>query len=655
MTPPTGDDVPAAEVALVRDPAAVRRMSAGTDHFVVIAERSSEFIGMADLAMRVFYLNDAALRLVGLDGDGRDGAPTVPDFFFPADRDRVVRDFLPRVLADGHGEMEVRFRHFRTGDPVWVIYSVFALHDAAGVPVGWATVSRDITARKAVEEDLREREARFRTLFSSIDEGYCLCEMVLDAEGRAVDYRFLEVNDKFAEFTGITDPVGRTARECVPALEDRWIRTYAGVALGGDPLRFSQGSDAMGRWFDVFAAPVPPVGRFALVFTDVTAQRRDEVAARQRAAAEREARERAELMAEVVSRLEETRGVAARGRRLAELLAGRLAERVVVEAPALGEAVVAGSIGGVDPARSVTTVPFDAGPGLRGTLRLESSDPAGLGDAAAAFAQRLAERAAVLLASERVREEESRVTRRLQEALLPGSLRSPPGVEIAARYEAGHDRLEVGGDWYDTFTFPDGRLGLVVGDVVGHGIDAAAAMGRLRTAVSALAAHARGPGEVLSHLEAFASGPDGADFTTVTCAALEVATGALDHATAGHPPPLVLLPDGTTRWLAGGRSMPLVGRSRSGRSQATERLEPGSVLVMYTDGLVERRGESITHGLDRLARTAAPLRGLPVAELCDRLLDDLRLTPAMDDVAVLCLRTVAAHSPEADGGGPQQD
>jgi PAS domain S-box-containing protein len=134
-------------------------------------------------------------------------------------------------------------------------------------------VLHDVTQRFEAEQALREREARFRTVFSSIDEGYCLCEMILDDEGRPIDYRFLEVNALFESMTGLVDPVGHTARELVPSLEDHWVDTYGRVALQGEARRFESGSDAMGRWFDVFATPVEPWGRFALVFKDVTERR----------------------------------------------------------------------------------------------------------------------------------------------------------------------------------------------------------------------------------------------------------------------------------------------------------------------------------------------------------------------------------------------
>jgi PAS domain S-box-containing protein len=127
-----------------------------------------------------------------------------------------------------------------------------------------------------------------RQLFDVLDEGYCLCEIILDDEGCPVDYRFLEANPLFETMTGLANAVGRTAHELLPDLERHWVDTYARVALGSEPIRFQNGSEVMGRWFDVFAAPVAPRGRFALVFRDVTARRREEAEMRQ-AQAETEA------------------------------------------------------------------------------------------------------------------------------------------------------------------------------------------------------------------------------------------------------------------------------------------------------------------------------------------------------------------------------
>jgi PAS domain S-box-containing protein len=121
-------------------------------------------------------------------------------------------------------------------------------------------------------------EGRYRALFDTMDQGVCVCEMLLDQDGRPVDYRFLEVNPLFAQMTGLHDAAGKTAREMVPNLEDHWFEVCGRVALTGEPARFVSGSEAMGRWFEVGAFRVGDAAEhtFAILFTDITQRRRTE-------------------------------------------------------------------------------------------------------------------------------------------------------------------------------------------------------------------------------------------------------------------------------------------------------------------------------------------------------------------------------------------
>ncbi len=245
------------------------------------------------------------------------------------------------------------------------------------------------------------------------------------------------------------------------------------------------------------------------------------------------------------------------------------------------------------------------------------------------------------------RDREHAIAVRLQESLLPDQLVTHPDLDVAARYAAATEALTVGGDWYDTFIWPDGHIGLMVGDVVGHDLEAAATMGRLRAAVAAIVP--LGPPDpvaVLDALDACAHGPDGVDMVTAACVIIDPAGGRLAYATAGHPPPLVVLPDGGTHWLDRAVSTP-AGRFTTGRRIKAESAFPaGSLVVLYTDGLVERRGALLTDGLDRLSDAAQMIstRTIAARDWVDDLLVRLAEGTVDDDVAVLVARLAPVTS-----------
>jgi len=239
----------------------------------------------------------------------------------------------------------------------------------------------------------------------------------------------------------------------------------------------------------------------------------------------------------------------------------------------------------------------------------------------------------------RLYEEEHQIAHRLQQAMLPPGVIRHPGIEVAASYHAGTEAMEIGGDWYDTFSLPDGRIGLVVGDVVGQGIEAAATMGRLRSALAAYALYETSTAELMTRLNHFGQGVGSVDFATACYAVLDPGTGVLTYASAGHPPPLLVSPDGSTRWLDEGISEPLYGSAAFRPAEAATVLEPGDLLVLSSDGLVERRGEHIERGLARLETAACSVRDLPVHEICAGLAAQLRPgAEHADDIVILVVR-----------------
>ncbi|MBL1084344.1 SpoIIE family protein phosphatase [Streptomyces actinomycinicus] len=236
---------------------------------------------------------------------------------------------------------------------------------------------------------------------------------------------------------------------------------------------------------------------------------------------------------------------------------------------------------------------------------------------------------------------EAALARGLQQALLPRRLSAHPRVETAGRYLPGTQGMDVGGDWYDVLEAGEG-LALVIGDVQGHGVQAAATMGQLRSAVRAFALGDRPPDEVLSGTNHLLIDLDPGQFASCCYLRLDPVTGRARIARAGHPPPLLRSPDGSTRLLdvPGGV---VLGVDAQARYPVTEvLLEPDAILALYTDGLVERPGADIDEGITALrlalSRAGGTARrgGRSLAGVADRLTATARhATDRPDDVALL--------------------
>ncbi|WP_240529619.1 SpoIIE family protein phosphatase [Streptomyces mangrovisoli] len=222
----------------------------------------------------------------------------------------------------------------------------------------------------------------------------------------------------------------------------------------------------------------------------------------------------------------------------------------------------------------------------------------------------------------------------LQRAILGPSL-LPEG--FAARYEPATPPLEIGGDWYDVVALPDDRIGIVVGDCVGRGLQAATVMGQLRSACRALFLQDPGPARTLTALDDFASGIPGALCTTVFCGVLDPAAGTLTYSSAGHPPGVLALPDGGVRLLDRGNALPLAIRPGLERPEDVCVLPARSSLLLYTDGLVERRRQSLDTGIARAAAALQSGRDLPARELADHVMAELVPSSGYDDDVALLL------------------
>lgn len=801
-----------------------------------------------DSLLELFHVCPTGLLSFGADGDIRLVNPEAVNLLLPAlgmrAFDNVFELFsgswpeLASLLAANPriGKIIENHRLAIGSEPnvVWLSLSVVR----ADIDHNLVVLS-DITRQYQAEASIREREHNLRKLFDSIDEGYCVAEMIVDAEGAPADYRFVEVNPRFEEMTGLREPVGRTALELVPDLESSWIEMYARVGLGKETVRFEQGSEAMGRFFEVFSMPVEPHGSFAIVFRDQTERHRWETALADSeqftrrvldnlfafvgvltpdgtlVEANRAPLEAAGLeLSDVVGKKfwdcfwwsyspdvqQEIRGAVERAasgelvrfdvpvrvladgrmwidfqiaplrddegvithlvpsgldlseRKAAELeraglleaehqaririellernathlaattTVGELASSVLndvqsalgivvatlniletdairtIPSPAVqAEAAVLGLLTGQDirveldaglpgpkairtnrtallntaeeirtafpdfadtlvrlPVRSLIAAPLRSADGsVLGALVVASEQEQWLDEATVSLLQGIADQTGLALERAQLfekvllaREQEHAVAIRLQEALLPDQVINHVDLPIAASYRAASEVLAVGGDWFDTFMWPTGQVGIVVGDVVGHDLDATAAMGRIRAAMAALAPLTEPrPAALLSALDHCATGLNGTDFVTAACVVIDPKTGDVVYGSAGHPPPLIIAPDGTPTWLHAATTAPAGKFFRGSRREASVTIEPGAVLILYSDGLVERRGETMDVGLSRLAAAAVSLSATDVDAIPDQLIAALTVEQSAEDDIITI---VARWEPLAD-------
>jgi CheY-like chemotaxis protein/anti-sigma regulatory factor (Ser/Thr protein kinase) len=286
-----------------------------------------------------------------------------------------------------------------------------------------------------------------------------------------------------------------------------------------------------------------------------------------------------------------------------------------------------------------------------GAIGLDWPTPREISQADTDMTRRVAAILARAVARISVAEREHQIAMSLQDRLLGLGVTSPSAA-VSAVYQPAGEIMRVGGDWYTATPLGVTRIGVSAGDVVGHGLRAATVMSQLRSALGAAALATDDPAAVIDLLDRYAQTLDDAEFATVAYAIIDTAAATVSYACAGHPYPLVVAPEGTVTWLRDGRRPPLAVKSfkkpRWYAPTGAAALQPGSLLLLYTDGLIERRAESLEDGFARLTSAAAGCAKLPAGQACTELIS--KMTPAQgyaDDVAIIAVRptgtTAASH------------
>jgi PAS domain S-box-containing protein len=293
--------------------------------------------------------------------------------------------------------------------------------------------------------------------------------------------------------------------------------------------------------------------------------------------------------------------------------------------------------------RSSVIVPIEVRNQIHGVLILSTEGDRDLTDDDLDLAVEIAHRAALAVMNARAFQQEHQIAETLQRVMLPGTTPTLPGLEVAVRYLAASDGASVGGDWYDVIAFDDGEVGIVIGDVVGHDIAASTTMGQLRSALRAVSCedHAD-PARALQRVDRVFD-TLGLTYATCVLGIIDPVARVLRWSSAGHPPP-VLLRDGRATLLTGGEGVILGVTGGEDAVSTTIELRDDDVLVLYTDGLVERRGEPLGDGLDRLLLATSRLASSHPETLADGLLAALRPdTDARDDDVAILVARVRPH------------
>ncbi|AQS72050.1 DNA-binding protein [Streptomyces pactum] len=585
-----------------------RRWAAEPDFWHRVAEQLGTALTVIDAAGRIVAANPAAELLLDRPAAAMRGADVHDLLHRGPDGGRIPRDQCPLLQALARGTaVRGDGDYYLRGDGALtaVSWSASPLTDD-GSQRGIALLLTDIATDTAADRGARRERTAYTSALEDLTERLTLVAEITDVLGQT-----LETDEALA----------RLGRLLVPRLAD-WaavdLLTGSGqvhrVAVTGPAGR----DTARGDW----RGPLPKTGRAALSPLARVLNGGEPVLQKQDQRHEKEKEK--EDKEQKQHREQDENGV------------GGGASLDAVHGDFLR------TVG----ATSVLTVPMGAHRQVTGALTLVRTSPAHPFDAGdLEVVGDIGRRVGLVIDNARRYGRQRAVAEAMQRNLLAPLPRLGP-LRLAARYQPAPAGSQVGGDWYDAFGLRDGALALVIGDVVGHDLTAAAGMAQLHGVLRSLAwDRTEPPGAVIDRLDDAMQAVTTVSMATLVLARVEgPRTGpwTLRWTSAGHPPPLLLTPDGGARYLEAGQGLLLGARLGSGghRPDATVALPPGSTLLLYTDGLVEVPGSDLDTGLGRLRRNALALVHEPLDTLCDEVL--ARRPPgSTDDIALLALRLPA--------------